>query len=260
MNTTQAERLKQLRRKAGLNQSQVAAMIGKSRSCLAGYETSDNAQIPYPTLEKLAQIYKCTPEYIESGQQASIDTQDKITGKNIRPLVVTVDSTGKENIVVIPVKARAGYMLGYGDPEYIKTLYTCSLPGFTNSTYRIFEVEGHSMNSTLESGDMVVASYVENWSDIKDDDVYVVVSEDGIVVKRVQNMIDRASGILITSDNPQFAPDFISAEKIYEVWKACALVSKSFSRKPSDVISELNSLKNKFEELSITNKKKYLQD
>lgn len=256
MNNTQADRLKQLRRKAGLNQAQVAALIGKSRSCLAGYETSLQAQIPYPTLEKLAQIYDCTPEYIETGQQSSAAIQDKIAGKHVRPLVVTVNSTGNENIVVVPVKARAGYMLGYGDPEYIKSLYTCSLPGFTNGTYRIFEVEGHSMSSTLESGDMVVASYVENWNDIRDDDVYVVVAEDGIVVKRVQNMIDRASGILITSDNPQYAPDFIAAEKIYEVWKACALVSKSFSRKPSDVISELNSLKSKFEEL-YSSKKKY---
>jgi transcriptional regulator with XRE-family HTH domain len=244
---TQADRLKQLRRKAGLNQAQVAEMIGKSRSCVAGYETTAHAQIPYPTLQKLATIYRSTPEFIESGIEKDGDLKDKISGKNLRPLVVTVDNHGNENIAVVPVKARAGYLLGYGDPEYIRSLYTCSLPGFTNGSYRIFEVEGHSMAHTLENGDMVIASYVENWHDLKDDDVYVVISEDGICVKRVQNMIDKASGILIKSDNPQYAPDFISAEKICEIWKAKALIAKTISRKPSDVINELANLKNRYE-------------
>ncbi|MDO1447810.1 LexA family transcriptional regulator [Rhodocytophaga aerolata] len=249
----QSDRLKSLRRKAGLNQQQVAAYIGKSRSRLAIYETQPSLQIPYPVLQKLADLYKSTPEFIEQGLETprmAPETTDKVSGKNVRPLVVTVDSTGKENILFVPVKARAGYLLGYGDPEYIQSLYACSMPGFTNGTFRIFEVEGYSMTNTLQPGDMVITRYVENWNNLSNDNVYVIVAKNGICIKRIQNVIDKAAGIVIQSDNPEFATDFIPVEDILEIWEARALVSKSVSRKPSDVIFELNTLKSRFEHLT----------
>jgi transcriptional regulator with XRE-family HTH domain len=250
---TQPDRLKALRRKAGLNQQQVAGYIGKSRSRLAIYETQPNLQIPYQVLQKLADLYKSTPEYIEKGVEANrlaAETIEKASGKNVRPLVVTLDSTGKENIVFVPVKAQAGYLLGYGDPEYIQSLYACSMPGFTNGTFRIFEVEGYSMTNTLQPGDMVITRYVENWNNLSNDNVYVLVAKNGICIKRIQNVIDKAAGIVIQSDNPEFATDFIPVEDILEIWEARALVSKSISRKPSDVIFELNTLKSRFEHLT----------
>ncbi len=251
----QSERLKALRRQTGLNQQQVATRIGKSRSRVASYETQPELKIPYPVLEKLAGLYQTTPQYIETGKvhsQASA-TSELVNGKNIRPLVVTVDNTGAENIVFVPVKARAGYLLGYGDPEYIQSLYACSIPGFTNGTFRIFEVEGHSMSNTLQPGDMVITRYVEDWNNLSNDKVYVIVAKDGICIKRIQNVIDKAAGILIQSDNPEFATDFIPVEQIMEIWEAKALISRSISRKPSDVIFELNSLKSRFE--TLTNKR-----
>jgi transcriptional regulator with XRE-family HTH domain len=249
----QPERLKALRRKAGLNQQQVASYIGKSRSRLAIYETQPTLQIPYAVLQKLADLYKTTPDYIEQGTetiQPESTLAEKVSGKNVRPLVVSIDSTGQENIVFVPVKAQAGYLLGYGDPEYIQSLYACSMPGFTNGTFRIFEVEGYSMTNTLQPGDMVITRYVEDWNNLSSDNVYVVVAKNGICIKRIQNVIDKAAGIVIQSDNPEFATDFIPVDDILEIWEARALVSKSISRKPSDVIFELNTLKSRFEHLT----------
>lgn len=245
----QAERLKALRREAGLNQQQVADFLGKSRSRVAFYETQPDTQVPYDALQKLATLYKTTPDYIEKGANNSA-TKDLVKGTHIRPLVVTVDNTGHENIVFVPVKAQAGYLLGYGDPEYIQSLYACSIPGFTNGTFRIFEVEGYSMSNTLQPGDMVITRYVEDWNNLSNDSVYVIVAKEGICIKRVQNVIDKAAGILIQSDNPEFATDFIPVEQIVEIWEAKALISRSLSRKPSDVIIELNTLKSRFENLT----------
>jgi transcriptional regulator with XRE-family HTH domain len=248
----QAERLKVLRRQTGMNQQQVATYAGKSRSRIASYETQPKQKIPYSVLEKLATLYKTTPEYIETGMNhlQNSPVSERVKGNNIRPLVVTVDNTGAENIVFVPVKARAGYLLGYGDPEYIQSLYACSIPGFTNGTFRIFEVEGYSMSNTLQPGDMVITRYVEDWNNLSNENVYVVVTKEGICIKRIQNVIDKAAGILIQSDNPEFATDFIPVEQILEIWEAKALISRSFSRKPSDVIFELNSLKSRFETLT----------
>jgi hypothetical protein len=63
-------------------------------------------------------------------------------------------------------------------------------------------------------------------------------------------MIDKAAGVVIQSDNPEFATDFIPVDDIIEIWEARALVSRSISRKASDVIFELNTLKSRFENLT----------
>ena len=86
------------------------------------------------------------------------------------PKIITIDSQGEENIIYVPVKARAGYMLGYGDPQFIQSLSAYRLPGYTNGTYRIFEVEGHSMFPTLQDADRVIARWADI-SEVRDDRV-----------------------------------------------------------------------------------------
>jgi transcriptional regulator with XRE-family HTH domain len=263
--TTRAERLKSLRIKAGLNQQQVADYIHKSRSRIAIYETQPQVQIPYEVLQKLAGLYKTTPEFIEGGGVSTSGRNSaampaaydgRVNGVSVRPLAVTVDNTGKENIVFVPVKARAGYLLGYGDPEFIQSLYACSLPGFVNGTYRIFEVEGDSMSDTLQPGDLVITSYVENWNDLKNENVYVVVAQDGIVIKRVQNMIEKAAGIVILSDNPQYTPDFIPIDQVSEIWEAKSLLTNSFARRPSGMLQqEIHALRSIIDNLNLSSRK-----
>lgn len=237
--SNQAERLKNLRQKTNLNQQEVADKIGKSRSRIAIYETQSQVQIPSDVLQKLAQIYNTSAEYILYGtvQPAVQTTQPpangspRVTGGDMRILVVTTDRAGEENAAFVPVKARAGYLVGYGDPEFIQTLPTYSIPGFSEGTYRIFEVEGDSMQETLRPGDLVVTQFVENWRNLKNDKVYVIVSVDGLIVKRVHNLIDKSGGIVIISDNPQFTPDFLHADQVLEIWEVKAMISRALDRK-----------------------------
>jgi len=239
--STQAERLKTLRQKTNLNQQEVADKIGKSRSRIAIYETQSQVQIPSDVLQKLAQIYNTTPEYILYGtvQQAPATNGSahpatanaRVTGGDMRILVVTTDRAGEENAAFVPIKARAGYLVGYGDPEFIQTLPTYSIPGFSEGTYRVFEVEGDSMLETLRPGDLVVTQFVENWRNLKNDKVYVIVSVDGLIIKRLHNLIDKSGGVVIVSDNPQFIPDFLHADQILEIWEAKAVISRSLERK-----------------------------
>src|SRR6202008_3862673 len=84
------------------------------------------------------------------------------------PRVVTVEPDGNENILYVPVKARAGYLLGYGDPEFIETLPSFRLPGLNNATFRMFEVEGPSMAPNIMSGDRIIGEWVESLDDIRD--------------------------------------------------------------------------------------------
>lgn len=235
---SQAERLKTLRQQTDLNQQEVADKIGKSRSRIAIYETQTQVQIPSDVLQKLAQLYATTPEYILYGNvpkppAASVPSGGtaRVTGGEMRILVVTTDRMGEENAAFVPVKARAGYLVGYGDPEFIQTLPTYSIPGFSEGTYRVFEVEGDSMLDTLRPGDLTVTQYVENWRNVKNDKIYVLVANEGLIVKRVHNIVDKAGGIVILSDNPQFAPDFLHADQILEIWEVKAVISRSLEKR-----------------------------
>ncbi len=236
--SNQAERLKTLRQKTNLNQQEVADQIGKSRSRIAIYETQAQVQIPSDVLQKLSQIYNTTPEYVLFGTVQSpqavahpANSSTRVTGGDMRILVVTTDHVGEENAAFVPAKARAGYLVGYGDPEFIQTLPTYSIPGFSEGTYRIFEVEGDSMQETLRPGDLVVTQFVENWRNLKNDKVYVIVSIDGLIIKRLHNLIDKSGGVVIISDNAQFTPDFLHADQILEIWEARATISRSLERK-----------------------------
>jgi hypothetical protein len=69
------------------------------------------------------------------------------------------------------------------------------------------------------------------------------------VVKRVRNMLDKARGIMILSDNPVFEPDFVPVTDLLEVWEVKAYISRNLSRKTGDVLQQLNAIKSKIEKL-----------
>lgn len=139
---------------------------------------------------------------------------------NRMPKVVTVDKSGNDNVILVPVKAAAGYLLGYGDSEYIQSLPTFNLPNIQNGTFRMFQVSGHSMYPTLSDACYVVGEWVENWiKDIKDNRIYVVVSDEGILVKRVLNRLKKYDNLYLKSDNRKEYPNrTLEPSQIKEVW------------------------------------------
>lgn len=169
------------------------------------------------------------------------------------PFVITTDNTGRENVVMVPVRARAGYLDGYGDPEFIQTLPTYTLPGLRNGTFRAFELEGHSMNPTLKHHDIVIGSWVESIEDIRDDRVYVIVTKNkGIVIKRVLNRVNEYGFLVCKSDsitNRQDYPNLqIHPDDILELWYSRMYLSSDF-KAPSDVWQRINDLEAGFEYL-----------
>src|SRR5690606_5142703 len=82
------------------------------------------------------------------------------TGTRLRVLATTVDSANNENIEFVPVKAKAGYLAGYNDPEFIATLPRFTMPQLPASrTYRMFPTSGKSM-LPIPEGSLVIAEYV----------------------------------------------------------------------------------------------------
>lgn len=163
------------------------------------------------------------------------------------PHVISTTSEGKENVIFVSTKARAGYLNGYGDTNYIESLPSFKMPLLTNGTFRCFEVQGNSMVQTFYDGDLVFGKYVEAVSDIKDNAVYVVVSKnDGVVLKRVISNLENQQKLILKSDNKDgnFPDYMIHSEDIMEIWQVTMFASRQIP-KPVDVFDKLHELESK---------------
>lgn len=154
-------------------------------------------------------------------ENATLSLNDEPSSNyNRMPKVVTVDKDGNDNIVLVPVKAAAGYLNGYGDNKYIQSLPTYNLPNINNGTFRMFQVGGHSMYPTICDGSYVVGEWVENWiKEVKDNRIYVIVSDEGILVKRVLNRLKKYDNLYLKSDNRKEHPNqTLEPIQIKEIW------------------------------------------
>ncbi len=217
--------LKFLRKGKKITQQQFADIMEIKRASVGAYE-EDRAEPKYELLKKIAEFYGLTMDELANDViDAKWKPVPKSNASNLRVLSVTVDASDRENIELVPVKASAGYLNGYGDPEYVAELPKFSLPMFGQGTFRAFEIKGDSM-LPLPSGSIVVAEYVENWHDIKPGQTYIIVSkEEGVVYKRIAFKFKEDKGLKLVSDNKTYEPYWVDSSNILEVWKAKAFIS-----------------------------------
>lgn len=161
------------------------------------------------------------------------------------PKVVTVGENEDELISLVPHKASAGYLNGYGDPEYVETLPTIRMPNLGSGTHRAFEIKGHSMNPTLYNGSVSIGRWVESFDDIRDRRIYIVVTKsEGIVTKRILNRVNESGKLILVSDN-QNKKDYpniiLDATDVLELWYLRATLSFEFPE-PDIIYNRVNDL------------------
>ena len=147
----------------------------------------------------------------------------------------------------MPVKAAAGYLAGYADPDFIDELNTFTLPMLSGGDYRAFEIVGDSMMPT-PSGSVIVCDKVNNLEEVKSNNTYIVVSRtDGVVYKRLMKNNKQKNKLTLVSDNPSYQPYTVNAEDILEVWQAQMIISKANTQQRWDV-SQLAGLVNNLQQ------------
>lgn len=220
--------LRYLRKKKGLTQQQFADLMEIKRSLVGAYE-EDRADPPYDLLKKFAIFYDLTiDELINEQINDKWKPKPKSDPSNLRVLSISVDSEDRENIELVPVKASAGYLNGYADPQFISELPKFHLPFLKQGTFRAFEIKGDSM-LPLPSGAIVIGEYLENWNDVKVGETYVFITkDDGVVYKRAGNKFKENKTIKLISDNPVYDPYSVPTEQVLEIWKSKAYISTVF--------------------------------
>ncbi len=217
--------LKWLRKQGGLTQADLATHIGVKRSLIGAYEEG-RAEPRLLTIRSICQYFNVSLDDLVN-QEMSNESAGSVSdyrGEQLRLLPLVVDETDeKELATIVPVKAAAGYLNGYGDIGYIESLPRFRMPFPElpeDRTYRLFQIRGDSM-LPVPPGAYVVSEYVQDWGTLKNDDCYVVITKvEGVVYKRIENKISESGELLLKSDNPEYDPYTVRIDQVLEVWKA----------------------------------------
>jgi transcriptional regulator with XRE-family HTH domain len=217
-----SDNLRILRKIKNVSQEVAADDLGIPRSRFASWEEG-RAEPPCAMLISLSDYYHVSIDALLRGNFSRTPPESLMKiGKNRFLLPIMVDRKGNDCIEVVPVKASAGYLNGYADPEFIGKLPLMSLPFAITGKHRSFPIKGDSM-PPLKSGDYVIGKYVESVSELVNGRTYILLTrEDGIVYKRVQK---KNNGLLeLHSDNKAYDPYPVKTEDVYEIWEfVCSL-------------------------------------
>lgn len=230
-----AENIKLLRHKAGWSQQILADRVEVARSTIADYERG-KTEPNINTLVKLSKVFAVSLDDLicKDLRQA---TYEIIRNKDMKVLAITVDADNKGNIELVDTQAEAGYLENAHDPEYIRELPRIWFPTIPQGTYRGFEIRGESM-LPMESGTIVICSYIEKLSDIKDGMTYVIITHrEGLVYKRVSFNKERKT-LILSSDNAVYAPYEVDFSDVRELWQYYAHLSFSDAKQAFDQMVE----------------------
>jgi transcriptional regulator with XRE-family HTH domain len=240
--------LKYLRKLRGWTQEEFAQKLRIKRSLLGAYE-EERADPRIDILEVVADMFKLTLDDLL--RKDISDTKTNYIAKRRAQKL----ANGRTDIPFVPIKAAAGYLAGYGDPEFIDELNTFTLPMLAGGDYRAFEIVGDSMMPT-PTGSIIVGERISSMDDVKSNQTYIVVSKtDGIVYKRIMKNNKQKNKMTLVSDNPSYQPYTINADDIIEVWQAQMIISKANTQQRWDVNQLAGLVNNLQQQVSVLKKR-----
>ena len=234
--------LRHLRKLRGLTQDEFALKLGIKRSLVGAYE-EERADPRIDVLEIVMEMFTLSMDDLLLNDLSN--EGETYLAKRRKLKMANEDRT---TIQFVPVKAAAGYLTGYNDPEFVDELNTFALPMLSPGDYRAFEIIGDSMLPT-PSGSVVVGEKVDNLDYLKNDQPCIVVSRmDGIVYKRVNKSAKSKNlSLTLVSDNPSYPPYTIKADEVAEIWAAKMVISKPVE-KPVWDLNQLANVVNSLQE------------
>lgn len=128
--------------------------------------------------------------------------------------------SGRQNITLVPNRALAGYAIEHHDADFMKELPKFSVPNMEGNLIA-FEISGDSMYPTVTNGDIVICEPLERGDTLRDNHVYVIVT-DVVVAKRVQQIKDESEAVqlrLISDNGTVYKPYEVDISDIRQILK-----------------------------------------
>ncbi len=182
-------------------------------------------------LQKLFQLYQLNANYL-FGISEDMFLPEAGVGADFPTHAMRARRVGRrENITLVPDRALAGYPVGMQDPTYLEGLQKFSVPGYEGNLIA-FEISGDSMLPTITNGDIVICEALERGDPIRDNQVYVVVT-DTVVAKRIRQIKkdNAVKKLRLISDNSMvFKPYDVELEEVRQLLRVkCRLTSHAIN-------------------------------
>lgn len=223
------ERLTAYLRERHVSKRELAARIGISEKTL-GNKLNGTRRMDLETLKLIVASFEgLSLQWVMTGQdpvsEESSSASPAIFARHAR-------------IPLVSQYAQAGYLSGYMDPYYMETLPTIDFTPDREMTgnYLAFEVRGDSMDDgskeSYTEGEIVICREVEPylWRDSRlhiNKRDFVIVHEDGVLLKRIVNHDVQHHTITIHSLNP----NPVYADKVIDLANVRKIFSVVESRK-----------------------------
>lgn len=201
--------LKELRKRMGLTQYDVAEKIGLSQPQIYKFESGEK-KLTLPQMEQFAELYKVSIEELY-GEIKSLSGENQDT--------VTIDI-----ISATPCCGSGEDNCGYADEVVGK--WVMPAKDFKELTFaqprdvKQMRVVGDSMEPTIKDGDYILADISHNTFDV--DGIYLVRLINGLAVKRLQAGL---SDITIHSDNKNYPPITATAGQVVVIGKVIKILN-----------------------------------
>lgn len=137
------------------------------------------------------------------------------TDADAQTQVASTEPTAVGGIPLIPIAAMAGVLSGNSAQVLEQECEHYNIPMFKGAEFLI-RISGDSMQPKYYSGDIVACKRLPLDTFFQWNRVYVVDSEQGVIIKRVRRGCDDRH-IVFVSDNTAYEPFELPLEKIYSI-------------------------------------------
>lgn len=116
-------------------------------------------------------------------------------------------------------EARSGIASG---TDLLKKTNFFRIPGLSGNLIA-FNISGNSMSPTIKTGDIVICNPLETIGEVKDKDIYAVITEQFVWVKRLEKFVDKQGNwthLKLVSDNfHEYPPFLVDLKKVKRLLK-----------------------------------------
>lgn len=160
------------------------------------------------------------------------------------PKVVVTNDKGNENIIMLDTKAAAGLPKHIDDEKWYAKLPTLKIPKITDKqgTFICVQLEGDSMQPTLCHDEWVVGKFVEDHSSLTGGDICLIVTNEGVICKRVYVKDKKKRVIECVSDNEDYSPFELQLNEYLQLYKYACDINFSPRKRDTNLRVELNQI------------------
>lgn len=207
------ERLKFLRKSLGLTQTEFAKKLGMTMQGIQKWEYG-TVEIKTSSIMLICSTFNVNPDWLLNG-----------TGEMFINDVNQQTETGIISIPYYPeVSAAAGSGVLVYDESTVKHLQISSaiINISTGDNVCLINATGNSMQPVIDDRDLLLVDLTHK--DFIDEGIYVIRLDNTLLVKRLQKI---PNGVVLISDNPQYAPITLNSDNFNE--NDAAIIGKVIS-------------------------------